>query len=466
MPPLDTTAPPGESPVLPDGPAGPTAGPGAGSDGTTAPLDGSDASPAPRSATTGAAGRNRLPFLALFAANTVSIFGNALTSLAIPWFVLETTGSASRTGITAAVTIIPVVIAQFFGGALVDRVSYRALSIAADLASAATVATIPLLYLTTGLNFAGLLVLMFLGAILDAPGHTARTAMVPPLSKLTGIPLERINANFGMIAAASSLFSAPLAGVLVAWLGPMHVLWFNAGTFVFSSLAVLFFIPRLGRPAPSGDSFLRDVRSGLAYVRNHALVRTLILGALSINFLFAPLFGVAIPWFANQELGSVRALGIMLGGEGLGALAGAYLFGRFGARLERRTFLVVALACLTAPLFPLAFSSSLWLSSTLLVSIGVGSGLVNPMLGTFLQVTTPEHYMGRVMGLVGAGAMVAQPLGLLLGGPMIVLIGFTGSVAVIAGLTCVVATALALSPVMRELDNAKPAKPAQFDTDE
>lgn len=396
------------------------------------------------------------PIQALWAASLVSIFGNSLTALAVPWFVLETTGSASRTGITAAVTIIPLVVANFFGGALVDRTGYRALSIFSDLVSAATVAAIPLLYLTTGLNFAGLLLLMFLGAIFDAPGHTARTAMVPPLSKITGVPLERINANFGMIAAASTLFSAPLAGILIAWLGPMNVLWVNAGTFVVSSLAVLLFIPRLTRPAPTGESFMGDVRSGLAYVRNHALIRTLILGALAINFLFAPLFGVAIPFFANQELGSVRAFGIMLGGQGLGALTGAYLFGRFGGRLKRRTMLTASLACLTAPLFPLAFSADLWLSTVLLVSVGVGSGLVNPMLGTFLQLTTPEQFMGRVMGLVGAGAMVAQPLGLLLGGSLIALIGFTGFTVLMASLTCLVSTAIAVSPALRGLDTSDP----------
>lgn len=403
----------------------------------------------------------KAPIQALWVASLVSIFGNSLTALAVPWFVLETTGSASRTGITAAVTIIPIVIANFFGGALVDRTSYRVLSIFADLVSAATVVAIPLLYLTTGLNFAGLLVLMFLGAIFDAPGHTARTAMVPPLSKITGVPLERINANFGMIAAASSLFSAPLAGILIAWLGPMQVLWFNAGTFVFSSLAVLLFVPRLERPAPSGESFLRDVRSGLGYVRNHALLRTLTLGALSINFLFAPLFGIAIPFFANQELQSVRSLGIMLGGEGLGALTGAFLFGRFGGRLKRRTFLVTALAFLVAPLFPLAFSSSLWMTAGLLISIGLGSGLVNPMLGTFLQMTTPEQFMGRVMGLVAAGAMVAQPAGLLIGGALIAALGFTGFTALIASLACAVALAIAMAPALRGLDESPPDDVAQ-----
>lgn len=401
--------------------------------------------------------RAALPIHALWATTLVSIFGNALTGIAVPWFVMETTGSASRTGLTAAVTLVPVVFAHLFGGALVDRTSYRGLSVFSDILSAATVAAIPVLYLTVGLDFGALLALMFLGAIFDSPGNTARTAMVPPLSRLTGMPLERINANFGMITAASALFSAPFAGIMIAWLGPISVLWFNAGTFLLSSLLVLLFVPRLPRPASSGESFMADVRSGYSYVRNHPSLRTLILGALSVNFLFAPLFGVAVPWFANQELHSVRLLGIMLGGEALGALLGSWLYGRFGNRVKRHTFLLAALALLSIPLYPLALATNVWTATALLAVVGTGSGLVNPMLGTFLQMTTPGHLMGRVTGLVGAGAMTAQPVGLLLGGTVVAAAGFQSTALLIAILVSLVAVAIALAPSLRGLDDLDPA---------
>ena len=382
----------------------------------------------------------------------VSITGNMLTSLAVPWFVLETTGSASRTGITAAVTVIPVVLASFFGGALVDRMSYKGLSVISDVLSAVTVAAVPLLYLTTGLSFPMLLVLMFMGAILDVPGSTAREAMVPPLSRLTGIPIERINANFGMIRAASGLFAAPLAGLAIAWLGPINVLWFNAGTFAFSALMVLLFIPRLAGSEPSGSSFMTDVREGFRFVRTHVLLRTLIIGALGINFMFAPLFGVAVPWFANQELQSVRSLGILMGVEGLGALAGAFLYGKFAKSVSRRVFLNSSLVLLLVPILPLAFSTSLLPAAACLTAVGMGSGLVNPMIMTFVQQITPSALLGRVMGLFMAGALMAQPVGLLLGGLVVNRIGFQGSVIALAAIGLAVGAPLALSPVLRQLD--------------
>jgi hypothetical protein len=63
--------------------------------------------------------------------------------------------------------------------------------------------------------------------------------------------------------------------------------------------------------------------------------------------------------------------------------------------------------------------------------------------------------MGRVMGLVTAGAMVAQPVGLLLGGALIAALGFTGFTVLMASLTCVVALAIAISPALRGLDDAQ-----------
>jgi MFS family permease len=382
------------------------------------------------------------------------MFGNQLTGLAVPWFVLETTGSASRTGLVAAVALAPYILSNFFGGALVDRVSYRAMSVVADILSAVTVALIPLLALTVGLTFPMLLGLMFAGAALDAPGHTARSAMVPQLSRLTGIPLERINANMGMIAAFSSLFGAPVAGLLIAWLGAVNVLWLNAGTFLVSATLILVGVPALQRVASTGESFLTDVRSGMSYVWNQRLLRTIIGGALVVNMMFAPLFGVAIPWFANQELQSVKALGIMLGAQGFGALVGACLYGRIGPRLRRRTLLNWSLVLLTLPMFGLAFARDAITAAALLAVLGTGSGMVNPMLGTFLQIKTPDQYLGRVIGMLGAGAMMAQPLGLLIGASLLGLLGFSGFTVVIAVVMLIVSAFLIVTPALAELDDA------------
>lgn len=123
--------------------------------------------------------RPPLPVYVLLVANLISRIGNQFTLLAIPWFVLETTGSASSAGITVAVGVLPYVLAGVFGGPIVDRLGYRLSSIVSDVASGITVALIPLLHVTAGLAIWQLLLLVFRGALLDSPGASARRSLFP-----------------------------------------------------------------------------------------------------------------------------------------------------------------------------------------------------------------------------------------------------------------------------------------------
>jgi MFS family permease len=138
----------------------------------------------------------RTPILALLGANAVSETGNVLAFVAIPWFVLQTTGSAAKTGLVGGAFLLAAVVASVVGGPVVDRLGFKQASIVADLAGAVTVALIPLLYHTTGLAFWQLLVLVFLGGFLDAPGHTARQSLVPDLAGRARMRIERANAAF------------------------------------------------------------------------------------------------------------------------------------------------------------------------------------------------------------------------------------------------------------------------------
>ena len=110
----------------------------------------------------------RRPLYALFVADSISLVGNVVAQLAIPWFVLVTTGSPTYTGLAVFFNFLPVVLAGLFGGVVVDRLGFRTTSVGADLASAAAVAAIPLLHATVGIELWQLLALVFVGALLAA----------------------------------------------------------------------------------------------------------------------------------------------------------------------------------------------------------------------------------------------------------------------------------------------------------
>ncbi|MDH4136425.1 MAG: MFS transporter, partial [Anaerolineae bacterium] len=204
----------------------------------------------------------RCPIYAFLTANAISLIGNNLTMIAVPWFVLETTGSAAKTGLVGFFTALPAIIAAFFGGTLVDHFGRKQMSIISDMASGLTVALIPLLYSTIGLGFWQLLLLVFLSALLDAPGSTARSALFPDVAQATNVRLEQANAAQQTVQRAATLIGPAIAGVLIAWLGTSNVLWLDAATFAISAGLFALAVPSRQAKLISQARYFDQLRMG------------------------------------------------------------------------------------------------------------------------------------------------------------------------------------------------------------
>ncbi|HYI74382.1 MAG TPA: MFS transporter, partial [Gaiellaceae bacterium] len=254
----------------------------------------------------------RGPLYALYAADVVSLAGNAVAQLAIPWFVLTTTGSAGLTALAVFLNFLPLVIGGFFGGVVVDRLGFRTTSVVADLASAAAVAAIPLLHATVGIELWQVLTLVFLGALLDAPGSTARAALIPDLVDLAGSRMERASGIRGAIQQSSLLIGAPIGGVLVASVGATNALWLNSASFLVSAALIALCVPKPARAAVEETSgrFLTELTEGLRFIWNQRLLRALMATVLVSNLIEAP-FPVVMAVFAEDAYGSATSLGLM-----------------------------------------------------------------------------------------------------------------------------------------------------------
>ncbi len=285
---------------------------------------------------------NRVPLFALFTANAISMVGNVLTMIAIPWFVLQTTGSATQTGITGFFSLLPVVIAGLFGGALVDRLGYKRTSIAADLASGLTTALIPILYFTIGLQFWQLMVLVFFGALLDTPGSTARSALIPELAELAGMPIERATSLNQIVERSSRLLGAPLAGLLIALMSTANVLWLDAISFFISAamVAVLIKASHIKLPETARGKYADELRAGLRFLRRDHLLLALMFTIMLTNGLDAAYASVVRPVYVDQVWGSAFDLGVLIAANAAGAILGAVIYGAIGHRLPRHATFV------------------------------------------------------------------------------------------------------------------------------
>jgi MFS family permease len=211
-------------------------------------------------------GIRRAPLFALLGANAISLVGTMLTMVALPWFVLETTGSAAMTGLAGFFVALPGFIAGIFGGVLVDRFGYKRMSVVADLISGVAITLVPLLHHTVGLAFWQLFALIFLGGLLEIPGVTARRAMLPELARMAGWRLERVNSSFEAIQYIALLLGPPFAGILIAWLGASDVLWIDAATFAVSAAIVTAAIPAVAPEPGRGVKAPTATRSRWGYV--------------------------------------------------------------------------------------------------------------------------------------------------------------------------------------------------------
>jgi MFS family permease len=400
--------------------------------------------------------RRRTPFYALLAANTIGGAGNNIEALAIPWFVLELTGSASKTGLTAAVAFAPVALAGLFGGTLVDRLGYRASSILSDVTSGVAIVLIPLLHFTVGLAFWQLLLLVFAGRLLDAAGFTARRSLLPELARAAGMPLTRANGLYDAVNRSALLLGPPLAGVLIAVFGAANALYANALGFALAALIVAIWVPRHLAPAAQRDGrqpYFSELAEGYRFIRGNRLILALMATFLVTNFVEAPLV-IALAVYGREVLNSSVQIGIVVAFFGFGAVAGALAFSWIGERLPRRW------------VFPAGFSFGILLYAAfalqpplpvlllLGIVVGIGFGPINPMIDTIYQELVPDNMRGRVFGLRSAVAMSAMPLGVLLGGFVIDRVGLTGLFVGQAALFSLVVIWMLVAPQFRDLSES------------
>ena len=403
---------------------------------------------------------DRRPIVALYAANAVSLTGNVMALTAIPWFVLQTTGSAARTGTIAFFGFLPVVVASFLGGALVDRMGARRMSVTADVVSGITVAAIPIAHATGRLSFAALAILVFLGALLDTPGMSARSALLPTLASRAGWPFERATGVAGTIERGSRLAGAPLAGVLIAVAGPVNVLWINAGTFAISAALVLIAVPSSARPVrAAGSRYLAEIKEGLGFLRRERVLASFARLVMVTNFLDAWTV-VMLVVYAARVYGSALSLGLIVGTFGAGAMVGAIAFARMGMRLKRHPVFAVCFMGVTIKYPALALFPPQGVLLAAVFLAGFASGPLNPLMDTVAYERIPEPLRGRVLSSLTGVAWMAMPLGVLVAGFALEHLSLRVNLLVVGSAYVLATASIWLSRAMRSMDDPSASRGA------
>ncbi len=368
------------------------------------------------------------PLGGVLAAITVSWAGTRISAIALPWFVLVTTGSPGRTGLVAFCEMAPYVAVKALTGPLVDRAGPRRVSWTTDLVSATTAGAIVALHAAGLLTFPLLLALVALIGSARGPGDLAKVVMVPEAADLARVRLERATGLAGVAERLSSTVAPAAGGALIAALGPMSGLAADAGCFALGSVIIAFALPRgAGRAAGVADEesgYWRRFGAGTAFLRTEPLLLTIFVMVGVTNFLDASLSTVLLPVWARAYGGGPAVIGLAASAVGVASVAGSLVATAVAHRLPRRAVFFAGFLLAGAPRFViLAIHPPLWLILTVFAVSGFGAGFVNPILSAIIFERIPRRLLGRVNALGDSLAWGGIPLGGLVAGAAVAVVG-------------------------------------------
>ncbi|MEK6407407.1 MAG: MFS transporter [Acidobacteriota bacterium] len=367
----------------------------------------------------------------------VSFTGTWMQSVAQSWLIYRLTGSAWLLGLVGFAGQVPVFLLAPLGGVMADRHSrHRIVIITQTLAmlQAFALAALTIGGLVTVQAVFALAILLGVVNAFDLP--TRQSFMV----ELVGREdlMNAIALNSSMIQASRVLGPA-LAGLLVGWLGEGPCFLIN-GISYLAVIGGLFAIRvRRERAGPAPGSAFSHLKEGFDYVLHTSPVRALLLLVAFVSIFGLP-YIVLMPIFASEVLkGGPRALGVLLGAAGAGALAGALTLAarRHVEGLGR--VVALSVAALGSMLILFSLSRNLIISAVLLVPAGFALILQMSASNTLVQTMAPDGMRGRLMSFYSMSLMGMAPFGSLLAGAVAARIGAPATVAG-GGALCIVAS--------------------------
>jgi len=387
--------------------------------------------------------------VALLAAEVISTTGAQMTWLALPWFVLITSGSATQTTFVVAAEVIGLALLGLPGGRVLGRLGSRRTMMLCDGARAPVMLVIPLLHWTGGLSFPILIAVAFTLGALAAPYFAAQKVIVP---ELIGEDEERVgeaNALFQAATRVTLLAGPALAGLLIGVIGAPPVLVIDAATYLVSLALVAVFVPH--RPPLPQDDEHRDLRAGIRFIARDRLLRvwwpTIALGDAAWTAFFITVPVLVLDRFGHHPL----IAGMLIASFGVGALIGngiafRFLTRRFAGLGVIATFVMFQALPLWLLWMPLP---ALGLAALILVS-GIANGLVNPSLHTITTLRVPPPLRPNVLTTAMVGWAAVNPLGLFVTGPVLDAFGTTPVLVGFAAMQTAMMAVVALSSA-REL---------------
>lgn len=385
-------------------------------------------------------------FRFLWAGEGVSILGTQFHLVALPWLVLQITGSSVALGTVLMAAAIPRALLMLVGGALTDHFSPRTMMLISNAGRGVLSTILALLIATHHIHLWHLYVIPALFGTFDALFYPAYQSILPRL-----LPQESLPAGNALMQATiqTAMLAGPApAGALIAAFSLAWAFGIDAASFVVAVAMLLLIAAQAGAVAHAArKNMLHSIAEGARYVNHDRPLRGFVLMACGLNLTVTGPFMVGMPLlakgrFANWGGGSL-AYGIMFSAFGAGALVGGLSAGSIRTVRRPGLFMVFVMLLIAAGMAVLGYVPWLWVCAAMMMAMGVGVGVANISNITWIQKRPEPQMLGRVMSVMMFGGLGLVPVSMAVAGVIAnfgvqVLFGTSAAaiaaVAVLAGL--------------------------------
>ncbi|WP_416174892.1 MFS transporter [Bifidobacterium crudilactis] len=446
----------------------------------------------------------RLVVAAWLFSDIASLFGSALSGLAVPWMVLNLTHNTAATGIVSAVQLGTLVAANLVSGPLIDKLGPTRISISCDIASACCIALIPLLWFLHLFSIPALIVIVAVVGALRGPANSSKSVLSPSVAQFSKQPMERITGLSGTTERMASTIGSAAGGVIIGVVGGPYALVFTSlGLIIGAILTATIVRPALlplisasqtrtvasadaesGQGARSTDDtrqpdgqtdaasahsgangdvksavsrYGKDLAAGWKSLMALPVVFGLTLIPAITNMIDIAWTDVLTPaWVLSQHLGS-QTLGMLFASLTFPAMISSLIATVLASRLPRFPVFIIGYLLVGAPRYlAMAFNAPTSIVVATLIIGGVGSGFLNPILSAIIYERIPGNSRGKIISLTSAISWGLMPIGSLLGGFMSHILGLNITLGIL-GIAYLIITMLPLFvPALRHFERITP----------
>jgi MFS family permease len=347
--------------------------------------------------------------------STISFLGDQFYMVALPWLILQQTGSAVAMGAVMMAGSIPRALLMLMGGVLSDRVSARKIMMTTATARTICVAVIGILVWFGVLHMWELYALAVIFGVADAFAAPASTAYLPSLLK----PEQLVAASsVGQSTAQLTTIVGPVpAGFVIKALGVAWAFFADAVSFLFI-IGALWKLPDPPQSPAASKAVWPAIAEGIAYVGRDVPLRSLMLLAMTMNFCFTGPVAIGLTYLTKNRFGSPAILGTLMSAVAAGSLLGALLAGVW--KIRRRGVLMLLVAAALAPcLGSIGLMDSVWPLAGVLFVIGVLAALMNVHISAWVMQRIDAAVRGRVASVLMLATFGIMPISFAVAGFLI-----------------------------------------------